>query len=172
MTFNLKSSTLQVHPPYKIDSPRPNRCQCCFFFFFFFFLLFVKQVTCPSPPPPPCARGLFLPQGHNLNTHVKGPLGNVTYQISKAYALHFQTRFFQFVSYISVCKTCRPQGGAIFGPRAIIWKKIGRVSLVEALYQISKIRAFWFQIRRMLMVFSIYVKHVSPRTGPFLAPEQ
>ena len=32
----------------------------------------------------PSGRGLFSPQGHNLNTLVRGPLGNATYQISKA----------------------------------------------------------------------------------------
>ena len=54
------------------------------------FLLYVKQVT----PHPPSGRGLFSLQGHNLNTLVRGPLGNATYQISKVWALHFQTRNF------------------------------------------------------------------------------
>ena len=49
----------------------------------------------------------------------------------------------------------------------------GRGPLGEAMYQISKAQAFWFQIRRVLKVFSIvYVKHVSPGSGPFLAPGQ
>ena len=45
------------------------------------FLLYVKQVTTPHPP---LWAGLFSPHGHNLYTHVKGPLSNVTDQISKA----------------------------------------------------------------------------------------
>ena len=38
-------------------------------------------------------------------------------------------------------------------------------------YEISKARAFWFQIKRFLKVFSIYVyfKHVGPGAGPFLS---
>ena len=46
------------------------------------FLFYVKQMT--TSPTSHCGHGLFSPQGHNLNTHDKEPLGNFTYQISKA----------------------------------------------------------------------------------------
>ena len=61
-----------------------------------FFSLYVKQATTRNP---------------NLNTHVKGPLSNITYQIRQ--------RFFKFFSYISASKTRRSWGRAIFGPRAV-----------------------------------------------------
>ena len=44
--------------------------------------------------------------------------------------------------------------GANFEPRAII-KNFGRGPLDEAIYQISKTWAFWFQIRRFFFQFSV-----------------
>ena len=44
-------------------------------------------------------RGNFWPQGHNVNKLGRGPLLDATYQISRLYALLFQTRrFFQCFS--------------------------------------------------------------------------
>ena len=45
------------------------------FFMFLPLLAYVKHVT-PGP-------GHFRPQGHNLNKLGRGPLGSVTYQISR-----------------------------------------------------------------------------------------
>ena len=39
-------------------------------------------------------QGHFWPKGHNLNKHGRGLLGDATYQISRLYALWFQTRRF------------------------------------------------------------------------------
>ena len=66
--------------------------------------------------------GHFLPQGHNLNKLGRGPLGDATYQISiKALCLMASDKkMFSYFPYISLCKTCDPKGGAIFGPREII----------------------------------------------------
>ena len=47
-------------------------------------LLYVKQVTLAPIPTPTPGWGLFSPQGHNWNTLIRRPLGNATYQISKA----------------------------------------------------------------------------------------
>ena len=59
--------------------------------------------------------GPFMAQGHNLNKLGRGPLGDATYQI------WFQTRrFLPHTAYISICETCDPWGGAIFGLRGII----------------------------------------------------
>ena len=57
-------------------------------------LLYVKQVTlAPSPTPTPTPGwGLFSPQVHNWNILIRRPLGNATYQISKA--LSDKTIFF------------------------------------------------------------------------------
>ena len=57
-----------------------------------------------------------------------------------------------------------------FGPQGYKLNNLGRGPLDEAMYQITKTPAFWFQIRRFLKVFSIevYVKHVSPRTWTIL----
>ena len=60
-----------------------------------------------------------------------------------------------------------------FWPKGYNPNNLGRGPLGEAMYQISKTRAFWFQMR-FLKVFSIqvYLKHVGLRAGPFLAPGQ
>ena len=67
---------------------------------------------------------------------------------------------------------------SFFGPRAIIWtilvevhlNNLGRGLLGGAMYQISKAWAFCFQTRRFLKFFPIlvYLKQVTPITGPFL----
>ena len=60
---------------------------------------------------------IFGHQGHNLNKLGRGPLGDATYQISRPRTLWFQTRnCFHVLPYISLCKTCDPQGGAILVP--------------------------------------------------------
>ena len=44
--------------------------------------------------------GPFLAPGHNLNKLDRGPIGDATYQISRLYALWFQTKdFFMFYLY-------------------------------------------------------------------------
>ena len=48
--------------------------------------------------------GHFWAQENNLNKLGKGPIGD----------------FFYGSPYISLCKTCDPWGGAIFGPNEII----------------------------------------------------
>ena len=60
-------------------------------------------------------------------------------------------------------------GWGHFRPQGYSLNTLGRDPLGEAIYQISKARAFWFQTRRFLKVFSIqaYVKHVSPGVGHF-----
>ena len=68
----------------------------------------------------PGARQHYL-QGQNLNKLGRGQLGDATYQISRflrPYGLR-QEDFITF-PYISLCKTCDPQGRAIFGARVII----------------------------------------------------
>ena len=43
----------------------------------------------------------------------------------------------------------------------------------EAMYKISKARAFWFQIRRFsLFEGFLYVKHAGPEAGPFFVPRE
>ena len=63
--------------------------------------------------------GHFYPQGHDLNKLGRGPPGDAKYQISRLYAIWFQTRRFFMFYYISLRKTCDPRGGAIFGPRGM-----------------------------------------------------
>ena len=64
------------------------------------------------------SRGVW--PGHNLNKISNQPLGDNTFQISKLQALWFQRRGFLKFSYITLCKTYEPRGGAIFGPGVII----------------------------------------------------
>ena len=67
---------------------------------------------------------------------------------------------------ICLCKICDPQGGAIIGPwaHAHNLKKLGRGSLGNATYHISRLCALWFQIRRFFYVFPVlaYVNYVTP----------
>ena len=76
---------------------------------------------------------------------------------------------FKGFPYVSLCKTCWPLGGDIFGHNL---NNFGRGPLDEATYQISKTWTFWFQSRRFLKVFPmlVYVENVGPWVGPFLAP--
>ena len=72
--------------------------------------------------------GNFRPQGDNLNNLGRCPLGEATYQISRLYALCFQTRrFFMFFLCISLCRTCDPWGQASIGPRGVIWTNLVEV---------------------------------------------
>ena len=70
-----------LHTKYQGSMPRRY-----FHVFFFCISLYVKHVN-PG-------RGRFSPQEHNLNKLGGGPLGDVTYQISRLYAMWFQTRRF------------------------------------------------------------------------------
>ena len=59
--------------------------------------------------------------GAILNILGRGPLGNATYQISRLWALRFQTRRIFHVSlYKPIILTYDPQGRAILDPRDII----------------------------------------------------
>ena len=65
----------------------------------------------------------------------------------------FSDKIFKVFPCMGLCKTSDPQRRANFEPRAII-NNFGRGPLGEAIYQISKTWAFWFQIRRFFSVFS------------------
>ena len=68
--------------------------------------------------------GHLCPQGYYLNKLGRSPLGDATYQISRHYALWFQTRFFTFPC-LSPSKIFDRGGGGgggggvIFGARGI-----------------------------------------------------
>ena len=51
-----------------------------------------------------------------------------------------QKYFFHGSPYISLCETCDPWGGAIFGPRWDNLNKLVRSPLGNATYQISRFR--------------------------------
>ena len=58
-----------------------------------------------------------------MNNLARGPLGDATYQISRIYALRFQTRrCFHVLPYIRICKTCDPRAGH-FWPKGHDLKK-------------------------------------------------
>ena len=106
----------------------------------------------------PLGGAIFGPRGIILNKLGRGPqpVGDATYQISRLYAIRFQTRrFFYVFSYISLCKTCDPVGEAIFGPRGHNLNKHGRGQLGNATYQISRLQAIRFQTRRFFHAFTI-----------------
>ena len=60
----------------------------------------------------------------------------------------------------------------MFWPKGYNSNNLGTGPLDEATDQISKTWPFWFQSDRFLNVFPmlVYVKHVGPWAGPFLAP--
>ena len=60
------------------------------------------------------------------------------YQGSKPYGFR-QEDFFHVFPYIGLSKTCDPWGGAIFGPQRYSLNKLGRSSLGDASYQISRL---------------------------------
>ena len=48
-------------------------------------------------------------------------------------------KIFSCFPYIGLCNSCDPWGGAIFGPRDRKLNKLGRGSLGDASYQISRL---------------------------------
>ena len=57
--------------------------------------------------------GLFWPQGYYLNRLGRSPLGDATYQISRLWALWFQTRrFFHVLTFIGLWKNMWPLAGS------------------------------------------------------------
>ena len=125
---------------------------------------------------------LNLPQGHNLNKLGSGPLYDAIYTKYQALGLVVSNKIFSCFPYISLCKTCDPQSGPIFGPRGIIstnlievhymmlfrpqvhnLNKLDRGPLDDDTYQISRLKALWFQTG-FFHVFPKYacVKHVTP----------
>ena len=71
---------------------------------------------------------------------------------------------FKGFPYIKLCKTKS-------GPQGYNLNNLGKSPLDEVTYQISKTWAIWFQSKRFLKVLPmlVYVKHVGPRAGPFVA---
>ena len=85
----------------------------------------------------------------------KGPLDDTTYQISKLYALWFQTRkIFHVAPFISLCKTRDPRGRAIFGNRAIILTNLVEVHKVMLHTKYKNSRPYGF--RQDFLYFSLY----------------
>ena len=74
------------------------------------FLVPISELV--SPP----GQVKFLPQGHQINKHGKGPLGDDTYQISNFYAFHFQRRILKFSFFVPMFKFVHPHSGASFDP--------------------------------------------------------
>ena len=62
-------------------------------------------------------------------------------------------KIFSCLPYISLYKTYVSPGGPILGPRGIILNKLGRGPLGDASYQISRLKASWFQIRGFCHIF-------------------
>ena len=82
-------------------------------------------------------------------------------------------KIFSHFTYISLCKTCDPLGGAISGPRSLILNKFGRGSHGDAKYQISIVYAFWFQTIRFFLVFPVDIslcKTFDPRGRDIFCP--
>ena len=97
--------------------------------------------------------GHFWPKGYNLNNLGSGPLDEATYQISKDLGILVTVKkIFKGFPYVSLCKTLWPLGWGQFWPQGYNLNNLGRGTLDEATYQISRTWAFWFQTR-FLKVF-------------------
>ena len=70
-------------------------------------------------PETPAARPFFWAQGKICTNLVEVDLGCYIPNI-KALDLVVSDKIFSGFPFICLCKTCDPQGGAIFGPRGII----------------------------------------------------
>ena len=56
----------------------------------------------------------FLPKGHHMNKLGRGPLGDVTYQISKLQAFHFQRRrILKFSFFVPTVQLVTPRAGPV-----------------------------------------------------------
>ena len=76
----------------------------------------------------PPDQGHFWPYGFNLNRHGRGLLVDATYQNSTPLALVvLDKKVCSCFPYISLCKTCDPQGETIFSPRGKFWTNLVEV---------------------------------------------
>ena len=78
------------------------------------------------------------------------------YQISKAQAFWFQIRRFLKVFSLYDCKTCGPQGRAIFGPRAITWNNLVRGPLGELCIKYQRYGPSAFRQEDFYSFFTLY----------------
>ena len=88
--------TFSLSQGYNLNNLDKNLQDKKFFLSVYLYEYYVKQV---SP-----GLGHFGPQGYNLNNLGRGPLNEITYQISKLWAFYFQTRIFLSFAYRSLCK--------------------------------------------------------------------
>ena len=95
---------------------------------------------------------------------------NTNYKKSRPYC--FRQEVISRYPYISLCKKHLTPGWGHFLSKWYNLNKLGRGLLVDASYQISRLKALWFQTRRFFynLPISAYVKHVTLWAVPFLAP--
>ena len=128
-----------LHTKYQSSMPSSFREEEFRIFNFSFFYSYVQ--TCD-----PLAQGQFLPQGHHMNKHGRGPLGDATNQISKFYGFQFQSRrILKFAFFVPMFQFVIPAAG----PDLIQchhMNKLGRSPLGDTTYayQISELYAFEF----------------------------
>ena len=114
--------------------------------------------------------GHFSPPGHNLNKLGRGPLGDAIIPNIKAQCHMVSDKkifscFFPKEAYV---KHVTP-GAGHFWPQGYNLNKLSISSLGDASYQISRLKALWFQTRRFFSFFSLY-KHmytIRPQVGTF-----
>ena len=93
-----------------------------------------------------------------MNKLGRGLLDDATYQISIALdRVVLDKKIFScvFFYHISLCKTYDPRVGAIFGLEGHDLHKHGRCLPRDVTYQISRLKAIWFQTRTFFHVFTI-----------------
>ena len=114
---------------------------------------FVVGLPCSYIPSCDPRRGQFLPQGHHIIEIYKDML-YTKYPSSRPSSFR-EEEFWNFLS-LFLCSNLWPPRQAQFWPHGLQMNKHGRGPQREAIYQIRKLWAFKFQIRRILK-FSFFV---------------
>ena len=97
---------MMLHTEYQSSRPCGFRQEDVFIFLPI--LVYVKHVNLGAES--------FLAPGVKFEQLGRSLLDDTTYQISRLYALWFQTKQNSFALYISLCKICDPRAGPFLAP--------------------------------------------------------
>ena len=105
-----------------------------------------------------------------MNKLCKGPRGDATYKISKLCTFQFQRRrILKFAVFVSMFQHVLPERGSVL-TLGHHMNKLGRGPLGDATHQISKLKVFHFQRRKILkfVFFVPMLQLVTPRAEQVL----
>ena len=129
-----------------------------------FWFKLTYRYFCPWRP----WRGVILAPGYNLNKLGRGPLvdAKIWPNIKALSIMVSDKKIFQcFFPYISQCKICDLQGGAIFGPRGIIHEV-----MLHTKYHGSRPSGFRQEVFFHVPPYLSLCKACDPRGGAIFGP--